>query len=40
MVLKEKSGLKGRGINTKGVTLSPSKSFLYFFFYTKIFRLA
>ena len=32
MVLKEKSGLKGRGINTKGVTLSPSKSFSIFFF--------
>lgn len=39
MVLKEKSVLKGRGINTKGVILSPNKSFSIFFFYTKIFRL-
>ena len=38
MVLKEKSVLKGRGINTKGVILSPTKSF-YIFFCTKIFRL-
>ena len=36
MVLKEKSGLKGRGINTKGVTLSPSKSFLFFFLHKNI----
>ena len=40
MVLKEKSVLKGRGINTKGVILLPNKSFsIFFFFYTKIFRL-
>ena len=40
MVLKEKSVLKGRGINTKGVILSPSKSFsIFFFLYKKIFRL-
>lgn len=31
MVLKEKSVLKGRGINTKGVIHSPSKSFSFFF---------
>ena len=35
MVLKEKSVLKGRGINTKGVILSPSKSFSIFFFCTQ-----
>lgn len=37
MVLKEKSVLKGRGINTKGVILSPSKSFSIFFFTQKYF---
>ena len=31
MVLKEKSVLKGRGINTKGDIHSPSKSFSIFF---------
>ena len=30
MVLKEKSVLKGRGINTKGVILSPTKTFFFF----------
>ena len=35
MVLKEKSVLKGRGINTKGVILSPNKSFSIFFFFTQ-----
>ena len=35
MVLKEKSVLKGRGINTKGVILSPSKSFSIFFFFVQ-----
>ena len=35
MVLKEKSVLEGRGINTKGVILSPSKSFSIFFFVQK-----
>ena len=36
MVLKEKSVLKGRGINTKGVILSPSKSFSIFFLHKNI----
>ena len=36
MVLKEKSVLKGRGINTKGVILSPTKSFSIFFLYKNI----
>ena len=34
MVLKEKSVLKGRVINTKGVILSPTKSFSIFFVQT------
>lgn len=37
MVLKEKSRLKGRGINRKGVIHSPSKSFSIFFFTQKYF---
>ena len=36
MVLKEKSVLKGRGINTKGVILSPTKTFFIFFLYKNI----
>ena len=36
MVLKEKSVLKGRGINTKGVVLSLSKSFSIFFLHKNI----
>ena len=37
MVLKEKSVSKGRGINTKGVILSPTKTFFIFFFVQKYF---